>query len=416
MTKPDPGPMDAPGHWRDHPAHRAFLRAEAARQFAFFAASPRRYPKAAPGFHVLDHDGTPLPQDLQELHTTTRLVHSYALGVAAGLPGAGEIVDQGMDYLWSHHRDADHGGYVWGMAGDTVADGRKLAYGHVFVLLAGASAKIAGHPDADPLIADVWQVLDDKFWEDGPGLFADEFNRDWTPFSTYRGMNANMHATEALLTAFEATGERVFLDLAGRILDFFLTRMAPVTGWRIPEHYHADWRPDRAYAGNPMFRPAGTTPGHSFEFGRLALQWWDLAGRPEDGTPARARALIETALKAWQPRGGIAYTLHFDGSVDVPDRYWWPVTEAIGALAALIKLDRRAEDEVWYRRFWAFADAHLIDHARGGWFPELDAEDRPTARQFHGKPDIYHSVQAVLFPLAPGLSRAAHGLAAALAG
>ncbi|WP_151717786.1 AGE family epimerase/isomerase [Gemmobacter serpentinus] len=414
MTRLYPGPMDADGFWIDHPAHRAFLRADAARQFAFFAASPRRYPDAAPGFHVLDYTGAPLASDLQELHTTTRLVHSYALGIAAGLPGAGEIVDQGMDYLWSHHRDPDHGGYVWGMAGDQVADGRKLAYGHVFVLLAGASAKIAGHPDADRLIADVWQQLDRHFWEDGPGLFADEFNRDWTPFSDYRGMNANMHATEALLTAYEATGDRVYLDRAGRILDFFLTRMAAAEGWRIPEHYHADWQPDRAYAGDPMFRPRGTTPGHSFEFGRLALQWWDLAGRPADGTPARARALIETALAAWQPRGGLAYTLHFDGTVDVPDRYWWPVTEAIGALAALIKLDRRPEDEVWYRRFWAFADAHLIDHARGGWFPELDAEDRPTARQFHGKPDIYHSVQAVLFPLAPGLSRAADGLASDL--
>lgn len=404
------GPADAPGFWLDHPSHRAFLTAEAARQFAFFAATPRRYPDGAPGFHVLDHDGSPLPDPLQELHSTTRLVHSYALGVASGIPGAGEIVDLGMEYLWSHHRDAHQGGYVWGMAGDAVADGRKLAYGHVFVLLAGASAKIAGHPDADRLIADVAQVLESRFWEEGPGLFADEFNRDWTPFSTYRGMNANMHATEALLTAYEATGEAVFLHRAGRILAFFLGQMAPAHEWRIPEHYTENWAVDAAYSGNPMFRPAGTTPGHSFEFGRLALQWWDLAGRPSDGTPARARALIEQALKAWLPEGGFAYTLKLDGTVDVPDRYWWPVTEAIGAFAALIKLERRAEDERWYRKLWQFADAHLIDHARGGWFPELDAAGAPTARQFIGKPDIYHSVQAALFPLAPGLSRAAKGL------
>lgn len=404
------GPADAPGFWLDHPAHRAFLKAEAARQFAFFAASPRRYPNEAPGFHVLGHDGAPLPDPLQELHTTTRLVHSYALGVASGIPGAGEIVDLGMDYLWSHHRDSTHGGYVWGMAGDAVADGRKLAYGHVFVLLAGASARLTRHPDADRLIADVAEVLERRFWEEGPGLFADEFNRDWTPFSDYRGMNANMHATEALLTAYEATGEAVFLQRAGRILDFFLGRMAPAHDWRIPEHYRADWTVDATYAGNPMFRPAGTTPGHSFEFGRLALQWWDLAGQPDDGTPGRARALIEEALKAWLPEGGFAYTLNFDGSVDVRNRYWWPVTEAIGALAALIKLERRPEDEAWYRRLWAFADASLIDQARGGWFPELDAAGAPAATQFAGKPDIYHSVQAALFPLASGLSRPARSL------
>jgi len=403
MTKASLPAADAPGFWLDDPDHRAWLMAEANRQFAFFRASLRN----GPGFHTLDFAGKPLPDDTQELHTTTRLVHSYALGHLAGLPGADRIVDHGMRYLNSHHRDRDHGGYLWALNGDQVADGRKLAYGHVFVLLAGSSAKEAGHPDADALIADASGVLDRHFWEDGPGLFCDEWNRDWTPFSTYRGMNANMHGVEALLAAFEATGRAEFLTRAGRILDFFTTRMAPAEGWRLPEHYTENWQIDRSYAGNPMFRPAGTTPGHSFELGRLLLQYWDLAGRPDDGSPDRARRLIEQALAdAWNAeRGGIAYTLRFDGSVDNPARYWWPVTEAIGALAALIKLDRRAGDEAWYRKLWVFADHLLIDHARGGWFPELDADDRLTDKQFRGKPDIYHSFQAALFPLSPGLSR-----------
>ena len=116
---PTPGPAGAPGFWLQTAEHRAFLMADARRQFDFFAASAR----PGPGFCTLDHAGQPLPDDLQELHTTTRLVHSYALGIASGIPGAGEIVDQGMDYLWSHHRDTLHGGYVWGMAGDRVADG-----------------------------------------------------------------------------------------------------------------------------------------------------------------------------------------------------------------------------------------------------------------------------------------------------
>lgn len=408
MTKASLPAADAPGFWLDDPEHRGWLMAEATRQFAFFRASLR----PGPGFQTLDHSGHPLPDDTQELHTTTRLVHSYALGHLAGLPGADQIVDHGMRYLHSHHRDPVHGGYVWALNGDQVTDGRKLAYGHVFVLLAGASARQVGHPEADALIGDVWQVLERHFWEDGPGLFCDEWNRDWTPFSTYRGMNANMHGVEALLTAYEATGREEFLSRAGRILDFFTTRIAPAEGWRLPEHYTETWQIDRSYAGNPMFRPAGTTPGHSFELGRLLLQYWDLSGRPEDGSPDRARQLIERALTdAWNTeRGGFAYTLGFDGLVDNAARYWWPVTEAIGAVAALIKLDRRAGDEVWYRRLWSFADRFLIDHARGGWYPELDANDRLADTQFRGKPDIYHSIQAALFPLATGLSRNAETL------
>lgn len=392
------------------PEHRAWLRHEAGRQFDFFRASLN----PAGGFWTLGYDGAPLPDPLQELHTTTRMVHSYALGAKLGVPGAAEIVDHGMRYLWEHHRDRAHGGYVWGVADGEVADGRKLAYGHVFVLLAGASAKEVGHPDADRLIGDVSDVLERHFWEEGPGLFCDEWNRDWTPMSTYRGMNSNMHGTEALLGAFEATGEALFLARAGRILEKFTGQLPPAHGWRIPEHYTADWKVDAAYSGNPMFRPAGTTPGHSFEFARLLLQWWDLAGRPAGDAPQRARHLVDQALAdAWdKKRGGFAYTLDFDGRVALPMRFWWPVTEAIGAVATLLKQEPRAQDDDWYRKMWTFAEDRLIDKERGGWFPELGEDDRPAITLFKGKPDIYHSIQAALFPLAPGLSRHMAGLGA----
>ncbi len=390
------------------PAHRAFLCNDAARQFRCFDASLR----SAPGYHVLALDGSPLPDTVQELHSTTRLVHSYALGKLAGHPGSEAMVDQGMAYLWQHHRDREHGGYLWALDGDRIHDDRKLAYGHAFVLLAGASALNAGHPDATRLIDDVWTVLDTRYWQEDHGLFADEWNRDWTPFSTYRGMNANMHATEALLTAHEATGREEFLTRAGRILDFFVNKMAASENNRLPEHYTEDWQIDRAYGGDPMFRPAGTTPGHSFELARLLLQYWDLTGQSGTTLPLQARALTSRALQdAWNARdGGFFYTLNFDGTPAVRDRYWWPVTEAIGTLASFLKLEPNDEDAQWYNRLWAFADRHFIDHENGGWFPEIDAKGQPAAKQFNGKPDIYHSIQASLFPLASGISRQASGL------
>ncbi|HAG26155.1 MAG TPA: mannose-6-phosphate isomerase, partial [Rhodobacter sp.] len=43
-------------------------------------------------------------------------------------------------------------------------DGAKMAYGHAFVLLAAASAKVVGHPDADRLLTDISQILQDRFW------------------------------------------------------------------------------------------------------------------------------------------------------------------------------------------------------------------------------------------------------------
>lgn len=402
-----PGEAQWAGRWMTDPTHRDWLRKDARRQLEFFRQSLR--PDG--GFDVLDLDGTPLPDAPQELHTTTRLVHSYAMGHAWGEKDCEAIIDAGMAFLWNRHRDPVNGGYFWSVAGGSVADGTKLAYGHVFVLLAGASAKIVGHPDADRLIADVSDIIDRYFWDEDAGRLRDEFTQDWAPFSTYRGMNSNMHGTEAMLSAFEATGQAVYLERAGRMLDFFVGQIAPEHDWRLPEHYTETWQADLDYQGNPMFRPRGTTPGHSFELGRLVMQHWDLDGRPDNGAPDRARWLIETALAdAWLPDGGFAYTLDYTGRVMVADRYWWPMTEAIGAIASLLKAGGTDEDEAWYRRLWETASRLFIDHERGGWFPEIDASGRPAARQFAGKPDIYHALQSDLLPLIPGLSRTMEAL------
>ncbi|MEV8466064.1 AGE family epimerase/isomerase [Fluviibacterium sp. DFM31] len=402
------GPADPDLFWIDTPEHRRWLRNQAGALLDFHRAALG----PGPGFQNLAVDGSPLPSTLQELHLTTRLVHSYALGKLLGREDGDAIIDRGMDLLWNSHRDRQHGGYLWGIDGQTAADPRKLAYGHVHVLLAGSSARMVGHPDADRLIADVTEVLDQRYWENAPGLLSDEYNRDWTPFSDYRGMNANMHGAEGLMTAYEATGRQVYLDRAGSIFAFFLYGKAPENGWRIPEHYTGDWSVDRDYSGDPMFRPAGTTPGHSFEMGRLLLQYWDLTGRTDDRAPQTARKLIDTAFEdAWDSdRGGIFYTLKHGGSPGIRDRYWWPVTEAIGAYAALLKMERNRQDETRYRQLWQFAASHFIDTDHGGWFHEVDDKGQPTATQFNGKPDIYHALQACLFPLSPALSHIAPSL------
>jgi mannose/cellobiose epimerase-like protein (N-acyl-D-glucosamine 2-epimerase family) len=407
LDQPALGPADAEGTWLNDPQHRRFLQHEARAQLNFFRASlgPNGWIK------TLDWTGAPRPDTTQELHTITRLVHSYALGEKAGYTAGAPLIDAGIQGLRTRHRDDLHGGYFWAVSPDGPVDDIKLAYGHVFVMLAAASAKSVGHPDADRLLEDVWDVLDSRYWDEEAGLFRDEYARDWTPISRYRGMNANMHAIEAMLTAYEATGESVFLQRADRILDFFINRIASHHGWRLPEHYTEAWEVDPHYAGNPMFRPAGTTPGHSLELGRLLIQHWDLSGRPTPEAPIRARHLIEQALSdAWREDGGFVYTLDIEGRPAIRDRYWWPVSEGIGAMAALIKLEARASDEEWYRRLWNYAGAHFIDASRGGWFPEIDEAGAPCERQFLGKPDIYHSLQAALFPLVPRLSRIAEGL------
>lgn len=400
--------IPASGPWWGTGAHRDWLLADAMRQFRFFARSL----DPAGGFHALDLNGDSIPGAARELHATTRMVHAFAMAHLLGVKGADRIVDHGMVALWHLHRDSRHGGYLWSFApGGAALEGNKLAYGHAFVLLAAASAKQAGHPDADRLLADILDAIESRFWDHDHARMTEEYDRDWRVISGYRGMNANMHMSEALLAATEATGDQGLLRRARRIFDFFIGRIGAEHDWRLPEHFTDDWQVDPAYEGNPMFRPGGTTPGHSFEFARLLLQAWDLDGRRDATLPAWAGRLYERALgDGWLDQGGILYTVDPGGKPLRRDRYWWPVTEAIGAAAALLKAgDDRSGD---YLMFWRAAERLFIDSQRGGWFPEIDRDGAPSDRQFPGKPDIYHSVQAALLPLLPGLSGMARDLSA----
>lgn len=397
-------------NWLESASHRQWLLREADDLFRFFEGSSLN-PDG--GIFVPDTKGRPMRDGAPtELHTTTRLVHCFSLASLQGRPGAEALVDHGMKALWERHRDPDHGGYVWSFGPDGFADDKKQAYGHAFVLLAASSALQAGHPDAPQLLADITETLNARFWEEEHGATAEEFTRDWQPFDTYRGQNSNMHLTEALMAAFEATGERHYLDKAGRIADLIVNRHARATGWHLPEHFDADWQFDRAYDGNPIFRPFGTTPGHWLEWARLLIQLWELEGRRTDWMLDAARALFAKAVSdGWdEARGGFVYTLGWDGQPRIPDRYWWPVCEGIGAAAVLGAVTQDPFYETWYRRIWDFAALHLIDRRRGGWHPQLGSDNRPKPEPFAGKPDLYHALQACLIPLLPTDTGLAKGI------
>lgn len=308
-----------------------------------------------------------------------------------------------MEFVWSRHRDQQWGGYFWAVDDRAAVDPAKQAYGHAFVLLAGASAKVAGHPHAGRLLADVTEILRSRFWEPEFGASSEEYTADWTPLSSYRGQNSNMHLTEALMAAFEATADKDYLDMAVSIAELIVNRHARAEGWRVPEHFDDEWQVDRDYAGDPMFRPPGVTPGHALEWARLLVQLWELGGRTHSWMLPAAQSLFLTACgTGWNSdKGGFYYTLDWNDRPDQSDRFWWPCCEGIAAASMLQKVSDDARLEQWYRRIWGFTNRYLIDRRNGGWFAELDDGLRPAERVFEGKPDLYHALQACLIPLVP---------------
>ena len=388
--------------WPSRPFHRQYLMRQANNLFDFFQA-PSINP--AGGFYELNDDGTAIdPQNsTRQIHAVTRMIHCFAIGSLIGRPGSDEIVDHGMRYVWDVLRDKTHGGYVWSHDNDGVKDGGKQAYGHAFVLLAASSAKLVGHPLADQMLADVTQVINTRFWDDATGTVKDEYNQDWSTLLPYRGQNANMHMTEALMAAYEATGNKDYLSKAERIAELIIHKNAVPLGHRVAEHFDENWVLDKGYEGNEMFRPSGATPGHWLEWSRLLYQLWVLGDKRLSWMTGAARGLFQQAVElGWDKvHGGFFYTLDWDNKPIMREKLWWPVSEAIGAAAYISAFDSEDYFQSWYRKLWDYAENHVIDHVRGGWHSELKEDLTPTSRLFVGKPDIYHALQACLIPLYP---------------
>jgi sulfoquinovose isomerase len=360
------------------------------------------------GFALLDDAGAPqLDEPVQTWHTC-RMAHVFAIAELLGHEDAPAFIDHGLRALRGRLHDSEHGGWFASVGADGPVATTKEAYSHAFVVLAASSAAVVGRPGARDLLEEALAVVDERYWDDERGAVSDVWDQTWTDLEPYRGANANMHMVEALLAASDATGDDQWRRRALRTTELLIHGFARENGWRLPEHYDEEWRPVRDYNTDDRahkFRPYGVTPGHLLEWSRLCLHLRAALG---DDAPAwlldDARELFGTAVRdGWAVDGedGFVYTTDFDGQPVVRQRLHWVLAEGLGAASALLRETGDQEYDEWYRRWWAYADRHLLDLEKGSWFHELDPQNRPSSGTWSGKPDVYHALQATLIPLLP---------------
>ncbi len=379
-------------------------RAELLRLLSF---GQKSFLGSAGAFAYLDDWGDADPREGLQLWITARMTHVYALGVLQDHPGADTLARQGVSALSDVFRDDEHDGWFSHLdCNGSVLEDRKAMYEHAFVLLAASTAVLADVPGAGSLLEDVAAVIDRRFWDEQAGACRESWDLRWHVTEGYRGANSNMHAVEAFLAAAQATGESRWTERALRIAERIVHHNAVEKGWRIPEHYTAEWQVlpeyNRDQPGH-RFRPYGVTIGHMLEWSRLLLHVESALEEPPRWLVNDAESLFETALEiGWEAdgRAGFTYTLDWNDRPVVDQRMHWVAVE--GAMAANVLGRRTAREHVleWERRLWRNAE-RFIDGPRGGWHHELDAGGRPSHVVWHGKPDIYHAVQAVLLPDLP---------------
>ena len=355
---------------------------------------------ASGGFvqHFRD-DGSIYDPSTRHLVSSTRFVFNYAMAERHfdDVDYKGWI-RHGLDYLDEKHFQRDSGGYAWLLNDDEVGDATNHCYGLAFVMVAGATALLAGVDEGRGAIAKAWNLMEENFWDERFGLYADEANFDFSLVDSYRGQNANMHACEALLWAYEATQEPHFLERAATLADNITRRQAGKANGLIWEHYDSSWEIDWNYNKHQpkhLFRPWGFQPGHLTEWAKLLL----ILDRhqPADWHLVRARELFDQAMeKAWDKQfGGICYGFAPDGNVCDDDKYFWVQAESFAAAALLAEATDELVYREWYQRIWAYSWTHMIDHEHGAWYRILSRDNRKydDKKSPAGKTD-YHTMGA----------------------
>ncbi|MEV2278256.1 AGE family epimerase/isomerase [Nocardiopsis sp. NPDC049922] len=453
---------------RPGPGHPDWLRAEERRLLAFARRSV-----VADGFGWLDARGRVEEDRPTATWITARMTHVFALAHLRGEEEADRLVDHGLAALAGPLRDAARGGWyeevpdrggqrersregyadaadaagpgraaegrgdpAWvgdllgpgdpaasGAPGAVAADGqRRSAYTHAFVVLAAASAALAGRPGARDLLDEALRVVDAHFWEESARAVRESWDGAWTRPEDYRGANSNMHCVEAFLAAADATGDRRWTLRALAVAERLVHGVAADHDWRLPEHFTSDWRalPDhnRDRPDDP-FRPFGSTTGHLLEWARLLvhleLSLRDAGEDVPDWLRSDAVRLFDHAVRrGWAADGadGFAYTLDWADAPVVRERMHWVVAEATMTAWALGALTGDGGYTRHYDSWWDYADRHHLDREHGSWHHELDPASRPSGTVWPGKPDVYHAYQATVLPqigLAGSLAAAAAG-------
>lgn len=366
---------------------------------------PRAIDPSGGMFQFFLDDGTVYDRSSRHLVSAARFCVTHAMLCRVDRGAALDDDRIGLHHAHNFLRRAFYqhasGAHVWQIdwqAGQArITDASIHAYGMAFVLLAHAHALSCGVLRARADLYAAWAVLNQRFWESGRQLYADCINADGA-LCTYRGQNANMHACEALIAAYRATGDAAFLERGLTLARTVTVTLAQQADGLIWEHYDADWRADWQFNRDntsDIFRPWGYQPGHLAEWAKLLVQLESLAD--EDWLLPRALELFDAAMVlGWdQAHGGMHYGAAIDGTVCYPEKYHWVQAETLAAAALLAQRTGAPLYAEWVERLWRYCWTYFVDHQEGAWRRILDAENRNHTREKSpaGKVD-YHNIGA----------------------
>ncbi|MBW3097698.1 AGE family epimerase/isomerase [Pseudohoeflea coraliihabitans] len=332
------------------------------------------------GVHeALTHDGTPADLGYKRLRVLARQIYCFAHASMIGWDGPSDsVLHHCFDTLTGTGWHAD-GGWIHRFNPDgSVLDDQRDAYDQFFVLFAlawlwRAKKWPAAREWADRTLEFVDQHLSDPV--DG-GFFETTRRVD------YRRANPHMHALEAMLAWYDATGERQFLDRATKLVDLFRRHFFNDATWSVTEYFGHGW-------SEKTGADARIEPGHHYEWIWLLLRYGEVAGDRQ--VRDYCRKLYATSHAFGHLRGTDAVCDHMapDGSQMSETSRLWPQTEALKAGLRVRAAGLPGDETLFIRMLDVIFNRYLTAPVKGGWYDQLDARGRvisttmPTSSFYH---------------------------------
>lgn len=277
--------------------------------------------------------GERIPGQNKRVRVQARQIYTASHAAVLGLhPDALAAARHGYDFLTRHGWNPEGGWVNLLSATGEVRDARRDTYDHAFVLLA-LSWYYRASRDAG-VLAWIERTVSslDAVLSDGTGAYLES-----NPPQQPRRQNPHMHCFEAMLAAFEATGDSDYARRAERLYNLLRERFFDPAKGALREFYGDDWL--------PLAGPEGRVvePGHHCEWVWL-LDKFERAISLDTSTIRRA--LLDFAMMHGRHSGSrlLVDQVDVDGKQLQTSQRLWPQTEAIKALLTRIE---RGDMSAW---------------------------------------------------------------------
>jgi mannose/cellobiose epimerase-like protein (N-acyl-D-glucosamine 2-epimerase family) len=317
----------------------------------------------------------------RRVRVQARQIYCFAKAAQIGwYPEGREIALNGLDYLLSKAKSPDgRPGFVHLLAPDgSAVNFMRDAYDHAFVLLALSTAyQLNNDAQIKSEIEALLAFLDTDMRSPHGGFI------EGIPTTLPRRQNPQMHLFEAMIAAFDATGDLVYQSRAGELFGLFIANLYDPRRQILTEYFEDDWS---------KIEPVCVEPGHQAEWVWLLKAFERITNCPT----ARHRAgLLASALRYRDDATGCLLDEgSAEGRITKYTRRLWPQTEIAKAFLAQAEAGDQAAANEARNALVRLYRYYLCHPVKGGWYDQFDRDNRSLVDSIPAS-SFYHILCAI---------------------